>query len=136
MLKSYNPNKSLFSGSVVGLTGNTGQSVYSASKAGLVGFTKSLAKELAPKGITVNLVVPGMFLKKHFFNLIFIVVLILGFVRTDMTSNFSESEYTSFIPLQRFGNPEEVANATFFLSNATFVTGEMLIVDGGLHLTN
>ncbi|CAG2159164.1 unnamed protein product [Oppiella nova] len=102
-------------GSVVGLKGNTGQTIYSASKAGLIGFTKSLAKEVAPIGITVNLIAPG-------------------FVRTDMTSNIIKPKPEELIPLQRIGSPEEVAEAVHFLANASYITGEVLLCDGGLHL--
>lgn len=102
-------------GSIIGLKGNIGQSIYSASKAGLIGFTKSLAKEVASKGITVNLIAPG-------------------FVRTDMTSNIIEPKHEQLIPLKRIASPEEIAEAVYFMANASYITGEVLIVDGGLHL--
>ncbi|XP_054154219.1 3-oxoacyl-[acyl-carrier-protein] reductase-like [Oppia nitens] len=103
-------------GSVVGLTGNRGQTIYSASKAGLVGFTKSLAKEVAPIGVTVNLIAPG-------------------FVKTDMTSNIIiNPKPEDLIPMRRMGSPQEIAEAVYFLANASYITGEVLICDGGLHL--
>lgn len=103
-------------GSVVGLNGNPGQTVYSSSKSGLIGFTKSLAKEVGSKGIRANLVVPG-------------------FINTRMTTALSSLvEVKDAIPLQRFGEPEEVAELVHFLTKATYITGQVLIVDGGLHL--
>ncbi|CAI2176274.1 8795_t:CDS:10 [Funneliformis geosporum] len=100
--------------SVVGLQGNSGQSVYSASKAGIIGFSKSLAKELARKNIRVNVIAPG-------------------FIETDMTSTISEKEtYKNKILMQRFGKPEEVSDAALYLAKADYVTGQTLIVDGGL----
>lgn len=101
-------------GSVVGLKGNAGQSLYSASKAGLEGFTRSLAKEVASRKIRVNLLAPG-------------------FIRTDMTAAVSEDKVRS-IPLGRFGEPEEVARAALFLLESPYVTGQVLVVDGGLQL--
>ncbi|XP_006026276.2 carbonyl reductase family member 4 isoform X1 [Alligator sinensis] len=102
-------------GSIVGLKGNPGQSVYSASKAGLVGFSRSLAKEVARKKIRVNMVAPG-------------------FVRTDMTAHLKEEQMTKTIPLGRFGEPHEVAQAVIFLLESPYVTGHILVVDGGLQL--
>jgi len=102
-------------GSIVGSCGNIGQVAYSSSKAGLVGLTKSLAKELGSKGIRVNLVTPG-------------------FIETDMTAGLNSEKLSSAIPLRRFGKPEEVANAVYFLATAKYITGEVFIVDGGLHL--
>ncbi|KAH0616090.1 hypothetical protein JD844_026931 [Phrynosoma platyrhinos] len=102
-------------GSIVGLKGNSGQSVYSASKAGLVGFSRSLAKEVARKNIRVNMVVPG-------------------FIHTDMTAHLKEEQLTKAIPLGRFGEPHEVANAVIFLLESPYVTGHVLVVDGGLQL--
>ncbi|TSN30220.1 Carbonyl reductase family member 4 [Bagarius yarrelli] len=103
-------------GSVVGVKGNAGQSVYSASKAGLEGFTRSLAKEVASRNIRVNLVAPGL-------------------IRTDMTAGLNEEEYGQKIPLGRFGDPQEVAQAVMFLLESPYITGHVLLVDGGLHLT-
>uniref|UniRef100_A0A8C6WSC5 3-ketoacyl-[acyl-carrier-protein] reductase beta subunit n=1 Tax=Neogobius melanostomus TaxID=47308 RepID=A0A8C6WSC5_9GOBI len=101
-------------GSVVGLKGNAGQSVYSASKAGLEGFTRSLAKEVASRNIRVNVLAPG-------------------FIRTDMTAAVTE-EKLRYVPLGRFGEPEEVAQAALFLLESPYITGQVLVVDGGLHL--
>ncbi|XP_062858135.1 carbonyl reductase family member 4 [Trichomycterus rosablanca] len=100
-------------GSVVGVKGNAGQCVYSASKAGLEGFTRSLAKEVASRNIRVNLVAPGL-------------------IRTDMTAGLNEDEEVKRIPLGRFGEPEEVAHSVLFLLEAPYITGQVLLVDGGL----
>ncbi|XP_008297152.1 carbonyl reductase family member 4 [Stegastes partitus] len=102
-------------GSVVGLKGNSGQCVYSATKAGLEGFTRSLAKEVASRNIRVNLLAPG-------------------FIHTDMTAGLREEDATRFIPLGRFGKPEEVAQAVLFLLESPYITGQVLVVDGGLQL--
>lgn len=105
-------------GSVVGLKGNAGQCAYSASKAGLEGFTRSLAKEVASRNVRVNLVAPG-------------------FIRTDMTAGLREEETGGGerrIPLGRFGEPEEVAQAVLFLLESPYITGQVLVVDGGLQL--
>lgn len=104
--------------SVVGLTGNAGQANYAASKAGLIGLTKSVARELAPRGVTVNAVAPG-------------------FVRTDMTAALPEQvveRYEGQIPLGRLADPEEVAGVVRFLVRdaAAYVTGEVIRVDGGM----
>lgn len=104
--------------SVVGLMGNAGQANYAASKAGLIGLTKSVARELAPRGVTVNAVAPG-------------------FVRTDMTAALPEQvvkRYEGQIPLGRLADPSEVAAVVRFLvSNAAaYVTGEVVRVDGGM----
>lgn len=104
--------------SVVGLMGNAGQANYAASKAGLVGLTKSVARELAPRGVTVNAVAPG-------------------FVRTDMTAALPEQvveRYEGQIPLGRLADPEEVAGVVRFLVSdaAAYVTGEVIRVDGGM----
>lgn len=104
--------------SVAGLAGNAGQTNYAASKAGVIGFTKSLAKELASRGITVNAVAPG-------------------FVPTTLTGDLPEDLRQAAIdmtPLGRFGEPEEIAAAvSFFASDESgFITGQVLSVDGGL----
>ncbi|XP_053315868.1 3-oxoacyl-[acyl-carrier-protein] reductase [Spea bombifrons] len=102
-------------GSVVGHKGNSGQSIYSASKEGLVGFSKSLAKEVARKNIRVNVVAPG-------------------FICTDMTSHLQEDGLAKGIPLGRFGETEDVAQTVAFLFEASYITGHVLVVDGGLQL--
>ncbi|XP_067407873.1 3-oxoacyl-[acyl-carrier-protein] reductase isoform X2 [Emydura macquarii macquarii] len=102
-------------GSIIGLKGNSGQSVYSASKAGLVGFSRSLAKEVARRKIRVNVVCPG-------------------FVHTEMTAHMKEDQLKKTIPLGRFGEPHEVAQAVVFLLESPYVTGHILVVDGGLQL--
>ncbi|XP_023060814.1 carbonyl reductase family member 4 [Piliocolobus tephrosceles] len=102
-------------GSIVGLKGNSGQSVYSASKGGLVGFSRALAKEVARKKIRVNVVAPG-------------------FVHTDMTKDLKEEHLKKKIPLGRFGETIEVAHAVMFLLESPYVTGHVLVVDGGLQL--
>lgn len=101
--------------SVVGLTGNAGQSNYSASKAGIIGLTKSTAKELAAKNIRCNAVAPG-------------------FIATDMTKDLGgeDSPWLNLIPLARAGEAEEVAEAIVFLADAAYITGEVLRVDGGM----
>ncbi len=104
--------------SVVALRGNAGQVNYAASKAGIVGMTKSLAKELASRGVTVNAVAPG-------------------FIETDMTAALSESARAAAqgsIPMNRLGTPEDVAKAVAFLASggAAYITGQVLAVDGGM----
>lgn len=99
--------------SVAGLMGNAGQSNYSASKAGLVGLTKSIAKELAPRGVRCNAIAPG-------------------FIQTDMTETQGENPLLAMIPLGRMGDPEEIADAAAYLATARYVTGEVLRVDGGI----
>jgi len=104
--------------SVIGIMGNAGQSNYAASKAGLIGFTKSIAKEVASRNIQVNCVAPG-------------------YIETDMTANLNEdvkASYLSSIPTKRPGKPEDVAQAVCFLASpaADYITGQVLYVDGGL----
>ncbi|MDA1307556.1 MAG: 3-oxoacyl-[acyl-carrier-protein] reductase [Acidobacteria bacterium] len=105
--------------SVVGEAGNAGQVNYAASKAGLIGFTKALALEVASRGITVNAVAPGL-------------------IETDMTKGMSEGahdEWAKKIPLQRLGTPEDIAAAVRFLASdeAAYITGHVLAVNGGMH---
>jgi 3-oxoacyl-[acyl-carrier protein] reductase len=104
--------------SVVGLMGNAGQANYAAAKAGVIGFTKSVAKELASRGITVNAIAPG-------------------FINTDMTAILSEQvkkDLAEKIPVGRLGSPEDVAAAVAFLASdsANYITGQTLNVDGGM----
>jgi 3-oxoacyl-[acyl-carrier protein] reductase len=104
--------------SVIGLIGNAGQSNYAASKAGLIGFTQSIARELAGRGVTVNAIAPG-------------------FIETDMTSELNEELKANIlkqIPLGKFGAADDIANAALFLasSSARYVTGQVLTVDGGM----
>jgi len=105
-------------GSVIGLMGNAGQCNYAASKAGLFGFTRSVARELASRGITANAIAPG-------------------FVETDMTSALNAETREGIlkqIPLGSFGQPEDIANAALFLASAAakYITGQVLTVDGGM----
>ena len=104
--------------SVLGLIGNAGQCNYAASKAGLIGFTQSAAKEFASRGITVNAIAPG-------------------FIETDMTAELKEparTELLKAIPMRSFGQPEDIANAALFLASpaARYITGQVLTVDGGM----
>ncbi|MBE9526673.1 MAG: SDR family oxidoreductase, partial [Proteobacteria bacterium] len=106
--------------SVVGLTGNAGQTNYAAAKAGIFGFTKSLAREVGSRGITVNAVAPG-------------------FIDTDMTKALPDSAkeaLLSQIPLNRLGQVEEIASAVNFLAskNASYITGETINVNGGMYM--
>jgi 3-oxoacyl-[acyl-carrier protein] reductase len=106
--------------SVVGLMGNAGQANYAASKAGIIGFTKSVAREIASRGITVNAVAPG-------------------FIETDMTHAMTDKAKEALvgqIPLGRVGSPEDIAAAVSFLVSeaAAYITGQVLGVDGGFHM--
>ena len=99
--------------SVSGMMGNAGQCNYAASKAGMIGLTKSVAKELAPKGIRCNAIAPG-------------------FIATDMTGNQTDNPLLRMIPLGTMGDPADVAEAAAYLATAKYVTGEVLRVDGGI----
>jgi 3-oxoacyl-[acyl-carrier protein] reductase len=106
--------------SVVGEMGNAGQANYCASKAGIIGFTKAVAREYAKRNITVNAVAPG-------------------FIETDMTGVLSEGireELLKQIPVNRFGSPEDIANAVYYLVSdlGSYVTGQVLAVNGGMHM--
>jgi len=106
--------------SVVGQIGNIGQSNYGASKAGIMGFTKTVARELASRGITVNAVAPG-------------------FINTEMTQNLPDKAKETFlsqIPLGRIGEPDEVADTVYWLASegATYITGQVIHVSGGLYM--
>lgn len=106
--------------SVVGEMGNAGQSIYAATKAGILGFTKAMARELASREITVNAIAPG-------------------FITTDMTSTLPEAarkEFAERIPLGRFGAPEEVAELALFLASdaAAYVTGQVVGINGGMYM--
>ncbi|MGH7713942.1 MAG: SDR family oxidoreductase, partial [Gemmatimonadaceae bacterium] len=104
--------------SVVGLTGNKGQANYAASKAGLIGLTKAVAKELASRNVLVNAIAPG-------------------FIETDMTAALTadaRQALTTLIPLERLGSAHDVANAAVFLASdsASYITGQVLVIDGGM----
>lgn len=106
--------------SVVGLTGNAGQANYAAAKAGVIGFSKSLAREVGSRGITVNTIAPG-------------------FIETDMTQTIPDAQRVALlqqIPLNRAGKTDDVANATVFLASdaASYITGETLHVNGGMYM--
>tara|TARA_Y100001970_G_scaffold48534_1_gene61558 strand:+ start:61174 stop:61896 length:723 start_codon:yes stop_codon:yes gene_type:complete len=107
--------------SVAGLMGNAGQVNYSASKAGIGGFTRALAKEVAARNVTVNCIAPG-------------------FIETDMTSHFKEEELVSIlnqIPANKMGNPQNIADLALFLASdsANYITGQTISVDGGLYMS-
>ena len=102
--------------SIVGLGGNAGQSVYAMTKAGLIGMTKSFAKELGPRGVRVNAVAPGL-------------------VDTDMTQGMDREAIVKEIPLRKMGSPEEMAEVVLFLCSdlSSYITGQVIVVDGGLY---
>ena len=109
----------VFVSSVIGEMGNAGQAAYAGTKAALLGVTKSLAREYAARGVTVNAVAPGL-------------------IDTDMTSRLDDTQrktLSATIPLGRFGKPEDVANAVVYLASdeASYVTGQTLRINGGLH---
>jgi len=102
--------------SVVGLIGNVGQANYAASKAGVIGFTKSVAKEVATRGITVNAIAPG-------------------FIQTEMTDVLSDKikeQLNANIPMKRFGTVDDVASAAYFLATHKYITGQVINIDGGM----
>jgi 3-oxoacyl-[acyl-carrier protein] reductase len=120
MLKSRGGGRIINLSSVIGLSGNAGQANYAASKAGIIGFTKSLAKELASRQVTVNAIAPG-------------------FIVTDMTAGLGDEAKEALlkrIPLGSLGDPDDVAAAAAFLASteAKYVTGQTLTVDGGMTL--
>ncbi|SUO97948.1 3-oxoacyl-ACP reductase FabG [Suttonella ornithocola] len=104
--------------SVVGVMGNVGQTNYAAAKAGLIGFSKSLAREIGSRGITVNVIAPG-------------------FISTDMTDNLPDTQKQALIdnvPLASLGKPEDIAEAVVFLAQADYITGETLHINGGMYM--
>ena len=102
--------------SIVGVYGNAGQANYSAAKAGLIGFTKSLAKEIGSRNVRVNAIAPG-------------------FIQTDMTKGLEETKIAEHIALNRLGNPEDIAKTVKFLAeDGTYITGQVIGVDGGLSI--
>ena len=117
MMKKHN-GRIINISSVVGVAGNAGQCNYSASKAGIIGFTKSVAKELASRNIRANAVAPG-------------------FIKTDMTDVLNDeqkNQINSQIPMKRMGTPEDIANAVYFLGSeeSSYITGQVLNIDGGM----
>jgi 3-oxoacyl-[acyl-carrier protein] reductase len=102
--------------SLSGLKGMPGQTNYSASKGAIIAATKALAQEVGKRGITVNAVAPG-------------------FIKTDMTQDINEEDYKNMVPMNRFGEPEEVAGVVAFLvgQDSTYVTGQVISVNGGLY---
>ena len=117
MLKAKN-GRIISIASIIGITGNAGQANYAASKAGIMGFTKSVAREIASRGITVNVVAPG-------------------YIQTDMTAQLKEQtreEILKNIPLGRLGTPADVAGVCMFLASkeADYITGQTIVVDGGM----
>jgi 3-oxoacyl-[acyl-carrier protein] reductase len=106
--------------SIVGIAGNAGQANYAASKAGIIGFSKSVAKELAQRNVLVNVIAPG-------------------FIETDMTDVLSEQQreaILSAVPLKRYGKPEDIANLAVFLASeeSAYLTGQVIYVDGGMNM--
>ena len=104
--------------SVVGIMGNAGQTNYAATKAGLIGFSKSLAREVGSRGITVNCVAPG-------------------FIQTDMTDKLNDEQKKAIadqIPLAKLGQVEDVADAVIYLARADYITGETLNINGGMYM--
>lgn len=106
--------------SLTGITGGRGQANYAASKAGIIAFTRALALELAPKGITLNAVAPGMVVTRM----------------SERVRSFTQDKVKSLIPLARYGQPEDIAKAVLFLASpdADYITGQVIVVDGGLGL--
>jgi len=103
-------------GSIVGIYGDSGQTAYSASKAGLIGITKTWARELGPRGIRVNLIAPG-------------------YIETELTAQIPDSRRKKILDriiLGKFGHPENISSTVMFLLNNTYITGQVIIVDGGL----
>ncbi len=120
MMKRNNDGRIIYISSVVGQMGNAGQAMYAASKAGLIGFAKSMARELASRQITVNTVAPG-------------------FIKTDMTDTLNEKQKEALlktIPLGRYGEPEEIAGVVEFLASrqSSYMTGQVIGVNGGMYL--
>ena len=102
--------------SIIGLIGNAGQANYAASKAGIIGFTKSMAKELGSRNIAVNAIAPG-------------------YIKTEMTDKLPQDvkdEMLKRIPLGRFGSPADVANVSLFLASSDYITGQVIVIDGGM----